>query len=538
MQRSERGNPGAESPYSPKLDLSPPVCLDAWAVCFVAGLLAATVSPGFVPALVLATFVVCVGAVLCRSLVPQSWRFMALISPLFMLAGVGAAALHSASPDPLGELAALEPGEMYVVGRVVSPPEPSGIGYGSDLLVDSLSYEGNEVVTGGKLRLQAPNLGVGVGDEVRVWGEISEPEPYGDFDYGRYLSTKGISGLLYAQSVEPVEGRSGWVGAVHERTGNALSYGLRPEESAIVRGLVIGDRSRISEETEEDFRRSGISHILAISGIHVAVLSAAVYFLLRSLAVPMVVRNPATVSLVWLYVVVAGAPPSAVRAAVVATLVLAAPLLGRQLSPLHFMTAMLAAVLAYNPQLAFSVGFQLSVTAVFGILLLRKPFVKMFECTVFRPFRKPNGALLNLLAVSLAAQIATAPIIAASFELVSVVGLVTNLVAVPLAGPILALGMAGSVIGNLTPFLAYPVNAVNGFLVSVVEWTAASIASLPFAAVETSGVSVWLVALFYAGAAPAALSESLLPEERWPYTGALLVAWTALWLTLAATTGG
>jgi competence protein ComEC len=162
----------------------------------------------------------------------------------------------------------------------------------------------------------------------------------------------------------------------------------------------------------------------------------------------------------------------------------------------------------------------------------------MFERTVFRPFRKPNEALLNLLAVSLAAQIATAPIIAASFELVSVVGLVTNLVAVPLAGPILALGMAGSAVGNLAPFLAYPVNAVNGFLVSVVEWTAASIASLPFAAVETGGVSLWLVALFYAGAVPAALSESVLPEERWPYIGALLVAWSALWLTLAAATGG
>jgi competence protein ComEC len=241
---------------------------------------------------------------------------------------------------------------------------------------------------------------------------------------------------------------------------------------------------------------------------------------------------------VWLYVVVAGAPPSAVRAAVVATLVLAAPLVGRQISPLHFMTTMLAAVLAYNPQLVYNVGFQLSVTAVFGILLLRRPFVKMFERTLFRPFRKPNGVLTNLLAVSLAAQIATAPIIAASFEEVSVVGLATNLVAVPLAGPILALGMAGSVLGNLFPFLAYPVNAANGFLVSIVEWSAAAIASLPFAVAETRGASLPLLALFYAGAAPAALSESLLPEERWPRAGGLLVVWTALWLTLAATIGG
>lgn len=518
--------------------MSPPVCLDAWAVAFVLGLVSATVVPVFVPALLLAGGVVCVGAAVWQGLVPDRWRVMALISPFFLLAGIGAATLHSGSPDPLEELAGLDPGEVSVVGRVASPPEPAGIGYGVDLRVDRLYYEEREVITGGKLRVQSPDLSVGVGDEVRVQGEITQPDPYGDFDYGRYLSTEGISGLLYARAVEPVEGGRGWIGSVHDRTDAALGYGLRPEEAAIVRGMVIGDRSRISEETEEDFRRSGITHILAISGIHVAVLSAAVYFLLRALAVPLVVRNPATMSLVWLYVVVAGAPPSAVRAAVVATLVLAAPLLGRQISPLHFMTTMLAAVLAYNPQLVYSVGFQLSVTAVFGILLLRRPFVKMFERTVFRPFRKPNEVLLNLLAVSLAAQIATAPIIAASFGLVSVVGLVTNLVAVPLAGPILALGMAGSVLGNLAPFLAYPLNAANGFLVSVVEWAAAAIASLPFAAVETRGAGLGLVALFYAGAVPAALSESLLPEERWPHAGVLLVAWTALWLTLAATLGG
>lgn len=538
MPRSERVSSGASPPELPELDLSPPVCLDAWAIVFVAGLVAATVVPAFAPALILAGVVVCAGAAVWRSLVPGRWRVMALISPFFLLAGVGAAMLHAQAPDPLGELAEISPGEVSVVGRVASPPEPAGIGYGAELLVDRLYYEEDEIVTGGKLRVQSPDLSVGVGDEVRLRGEIAEPEPFDGFDYGRYLETQGVSGLLYAQSVQPVEGGGGWIGTVHDRTDAALGYGLRPEQAAIVRGMVIGDRSRISEETEEDFRRSGIAHILAISGIHVAVLSAAVYFLLRALAVPLAARNPATVGLVWLYVIVAGAPPSAVRAAVVATLVLAAPLLGRQLSAIHFMTTMLAAVLAYNPQLVYSVGFQLSVSAVFGILLLRRPFVKMFERTLFRPVRRPNRAITNLLAVSLAAQVATAPIIAASFELVSVVGLATNLVAVPLAGPILALGMAGSLLGNLAPFIAYPLNAVNGFLVSVVEWAAAAISSLPFAAVETPGVGLPLVALFYAGALPAAFSESLLAEERWTRLSALLVLWTALWLALAATVGG
>ena len=85
-------------------------------------------------------------------------------------------------------------------------------------------------------------------------------------------------------------------------------------------------------------------------------------------------------------------------------------------SPLHFMTTMLACVLAWNPLLIYSPGFQLSVAAVFGILLLRKPLKMFVERTLFRPFEKPPELLSNLLAVSLAAQIATTPIIATSFD--------------------------------------------------------------------------------------------------------------------------
>lgn len=192
MQRSDKEVAGRGAPKLPELDLSPPVCLDTWAITFVAGLVAATVVPAFVPALVIAAGVICAGAGLWRSLVPHRWRVMALISPLFLLAGVGAAVLHSQAPDPLEELAEIAPGEVAVVGRIASPPEPAGIGYGADLLVDRLYYEESEIVTGGKLRVQSPDLRVGVGDEVRLWGEITSPEPSADFDYGRYLRTVSL----------------------------------------------------------------------------------------------------------------------------------------------------------------------------------------------------------------------------------------------------------------------------------------------------------------------------------------------------------
>ena len=119
----------------------------------------------------------------------------------------------------------------------------------------------------------------------------------------------------------------------------ALGYGLRPREAAVVRGMVLGDRSLMPEELEKAFQRSRVTHVLAISGQHVVILAAVIYF-----AIPPTVRAGVTVGMIWLYILIAGASLSAIRAGVVATFVLAAPLLGRQVSPLHFMTTMLVSV--------------------------------------------------------------------------------------------------------------------------------------------------------------------------------------------------
>jgi len=191
-------------------------------------------------------------------------------------------------------------------------------------------------------------------------------------------------------------------------------------------------------------------------------------------------------------------------------------------------------VLAYNPHLVYSTGFQLSVAAVFGILLLTKPLKSFVERTLFRPLKKPPAQLSNLISVSLAAQIATSPIVAATFDQVSIVGVFTNLIAVPISGPILVLGLLGSLLGNISPLLAYPINACNGFLVTILIQSAQGAASLPFASITTPGVTLLLVGLFYAGCVPPIVAERVFSGERKSLWAALLLLWSALWLLLVA----
>jgi competence protein ComEC len=511
------------------------VRLDLWAILVAAGIAVGTIAPPLAPVLLVAGLIVAIGSLLWRDLVPAEWRLMAVLTPLFVAGGVTIALLHAATPDPLAELAAMEPGEVVLIGRIASPPEKSGFGYMADLRVEHLWYQGREVLRGGGVVVFAADLSIGVGDRVRVDGEISRPQ-FGEdgFDYSRYLATKRISALVEATSVSPVGEERGWIGQVHRRTDVALGYGLRPREAAVVRGMVLGDRSLMPEELEKSFQRSGITHVLAISGQHVVILAAVIYLAIRIFGLPPTLRAGVTMGLMWVYILIAGAPPSAIRAGVVATFVLAAPLLGRQVSPLHFMTTMLALVLAYNPQLVYSTGFQLSVAAVFGILLLTRPLKSLVERTLFRPLKSPPTQLSNLISVSLAAQLATSPIVAATFDQVSIVGVFTNLIAVPLSGPILILGLLGSFAGNIYPLLAYPLNACNGFLVTILIQTAQGASSLPFASVTTPGVTLLLVGLFYAGCVPPIVAGRVFSSERRSLWAALLLMWSALWLVFVA----
>ena len=179
--------------------------LDLWAVLLASGVAIGTVAPPLAPVILVAASIVAIGVLVRRDLVPAEWRLMAVLAPLFAAAGVAIALLHAATPDPLAELAAMEPGEVVLVGRIASPPESSGFGYMADLRVERLWYEGREVLRGGGVEVFAGDLSLGVGDRVRVDGEISLPQVGEDgFDYGRYLATKKISALVEATSVKPV----------------------------------------------------------------------------------------------------------------------------------------------------------------------------------------------------------------------------------------------------------------------------------------------------------------------------------------------
>ena len=213
----------------------------------------------------------------------------------------------------------------------------------------------------------------------------------------------------------------------------ALGAHLPKAKAALARGMVLGEDEAIDPIERDDFRRAGLSHVLAVSGQNVMLLCALALPLLGLLGVTPRMRVVVLLGLIALYVPLAGAGPSLQRAGVMGAAGLVALAAGRAASRWYALELAAVVTLALNPRVAGDAGWQLSFVAVAGILLLARPIQAALRGV---PHAVAEGA-----AVTLAATIATAPLIAHDFGSVSAAGVVANVVALPIVAGIMWAGM-------------------------------------------------------------------------------------------------
>jgi competence protein ComEC len=327
----------------------------------------------------------------------------------------------------------------------------------------------------GRLLVSAPEpvVDLPVGGAVRASGTIRDPD---DFDRAR-LERLGISDTLAAREIEPVAGRRGGVtGALDEirrRAEAALGSGTDPRAASLLRGFVLGQDDRIDEPTVDDFKRSGLAHLLAVSGQNVVLLAILAGFALAVIGVPLRARLGWILLLIAIYVPVTGAGPSIQRAGVMGAAGVVAALAGRPRSRWYALLLAAAVTLAVDPRASADVGWQLSFAAVIGILLFAAPIVAALGATR-TPWRR---ALIEAGALTVAATIATAPLMAFHFETLSLVSLPANLLAVPAEAPVMWLGMLAAAVGQLPWLPVEPITwlagTLAGYIAQIAAWSAA-----------------------------------------------------------------
>lgn len=339
----------------------------------------------------------------------------------------------------------------------------------------------------------APELSIGDGVEAR--GVIHKPS---EFERAR-LERLGIRNVLTAPSIE-VRGasRGGVAGLLDEVRGRAeaaLSHGTPAASANLLLGFVLGQDERIDETTVDDFKVSGLAHLLAVSGQNIVLLAILAATVLAVIGVGVRARLLWILALIAVYVPLAGAGPSIQRAGVMGAAALVAALAGRPRSGSYALLLAAAATLALDPRALADIGWQLSFAAVAGILLAARPLSALLAGGDSPGWRR---ALAEGVAVTVAATLATAPLMAHHFDAVSIVSLPANLVALPAVAPVMWLGMAAAVAGQLPLLPVEPLTWLAGLLAGFISQIAAWFAQLPGAQAELGLRSWWAVAAAYA----------------------------------------
>lgn len=300
-------------------------------------------------------------------------------------------------------------------------------------------------------------------------------------------------------------------GEIRDRAEVALGRGMPLREAALARGFVLGEDDEVDAATSEDFRRAGLSHLLAVSGQNVALLALLALPLLAALGMPLRTRLLWVLGLIAVYVPLAGAGPSIQRAGIMGGLSVLATLSGRRASRLYGLAFAAVALLALEPGIAADVGWQLSFAAVLGILLLAAPLRRaILERIGERGWRR---GLADGAAMTIAATLATAPLIAFHFEELSTVTLIANLLALPAVAPAMWLGMLAAAAGQVPGVPVSAVNALDAPLLAYIAQVAAWCGRPGWASLHVHLGLGGLVAA-YAALASAALAVRPLARQR------------------------
>lgn len=298
---------------------------------------------------------------------------------------------------------------------------------------------------------------------------------------------------------------------IRSRAEAGLGRGMPAREAALARGFVLGEDQGVDPATVEDFRRSGLAHLLAVSGQNVALLALLAMPLLAALGMPLRTRLVWVLGLIAAYVPLAGAGPSTVRAAVMGGLGALATLAGRRSSRLYALVVAAAVTLAVDPRIAADVGWQLSFAAVVGILALSGPLRGAISSRLGRG--RLCGSLADGAALTIAATLATAPLIAFHFEGLSTTTLAANLLALPAIAPAMWLGMLVAACAQIPGFPAAVVNAVEAPLLAYVAQVAAWCGRPGWAYVHVR-LGIGGLVLSYAALAAAAIATPALLRRR------------------------
>lgn len=374
------------------------------------------------------------------------------------------------------------------------------------------------------LYLDSDEFSVGETLVVRATGgSMAEPRNFGNFDQKRYYRSRKIDAIYYGKAVKkrvktdlPVE-RLLWELRQRFRTVYLL---CAPERDAgVLCTMLLGDRTTLDTELKELYQSSGISHILAISGLHISLIGMGLYRLLKRCGAGVVCSGIISGGVMVLYTVMTGLSPSAIRACLMFLAAMLAPMLKRSYDSLSALSLAALLLLVENPFLTEYSGFVFSFAAVLAVVVFVRPLTDVH-------MKKIPAALLS----SAVIQLVTLPIVMWEYYEIPLYASFLNLLILPLVGVLLACGLLGGLLG--VAGLIFPARIIlfiPHLILLFYEKMCKLTAELPGAALITGKPAGWMLVCYYA-----VLIFAFFLVAAWKKKGAalapalLLTAWLLL----------
>jgi competence protein ComEC len=427
------------------------------------------------------------------------WRRLAgvrLAAVCTLLALLGAARYQATAPRIGPEDAGYYVGQQQIVlrGVVTEAPDVRDTATNLRLSVSDLQTSGAWRPVGGLVQATVGRYPeYRYGDSLELAGRLEDPPVFDDFSYKDYLARQGILAVIYRPQVTLLDRDQAnplvaLLLSIRERAQEIITAALPEPQAALTVGVLLGVKSALPRDFSDDLQAVGLTHIVVVSGFNLAIVAG---FLQRTVVSRIGPKAAALAAVlgVLLFTLMVGVSGAVIRSAIMVSLALAAVAIGRQNDALNALALACGLMVAWWPPFVWDVGFQLSVAATFGLVWL-SPAIETW-------LGRAPRAIRGNLAVALAAQAMTMPILAGNFHLVSVVSPVANLAVLWAVPCLMACGAVVALAGWVWPPAAMVVGWSAWLFAAYITETVRLLASLPWAAAPAPPLDgAWWVAYY------------------------------------------
>lgn len=402
---------------------------------------------------------------------------------------------------------------LEIVGTIISNPIDKQYKNQYTLKVEKINEDKKYKNTNLQLNVKKEKETLNYGDKITIRGnfeEASQARNEGGFDYKQYLKSKNIYGIITAdkKDIKLIKKNNvGVIDLIANKIRNSMKekieQNLSNETSELLSGILIGEKSNLKKEIQEDFRDSSLSHVLAISGMHVSYVILGITFVISKIKLSKKMSKIVTILLLLFFIILTGKTASVTRACLMSSYIILASLLHKKANVLGSISISLLIILIINPYFILDIGLQLSYGGTIGIVSIY-PILKKYrkkkeeKCSKLKKvIHKMKDKILDTILITISANLVIFPIVLFHYNTMSFTFIISNLLVFSIIGIIIILGF----ISVFTSYIISPLAKVMFFFLQIflnlLTQIAHFCAELPLSKVYFPTPKIYVIILYY-----------------------------------------